>query len=139
MFDLDGTPAYQLVVRQLLDVDSQIRALDARGAEQSKTDTRVYCCSMCHGVDYPDRTEAERRRRETVVNGRRGRSWSRRVVESEVHGELQSLQTATDRPGLAQISLALARVLDNPKAVSSHPPAARVLLALLEKLRSASR
>jgi hypothetical protein len=45
---------------------------------------------------------------------------------------------ATDRPGVAQTALALARILDNPRAVSSQPPAAKVLAALLDKLRSAS-
>jgi hypothetical protein len=34
-------------------------------------------------------------------------------------------------PGLAQVALALARLLDNPKAVSSQPAAAKVLTALL--------
>jgi hypothetical protein len=33
--------------------------------------------------------------------------------------------------------LALSRILDNPRAVSQHPAAAKVLAALLEKLRSA--
>ena len=57
-------------------------------------------------------------------------------VESGVEAEIAGLAEA--RPGLAQAALALARVLDNPKAVSSHPPAAKVLAALLDKLRSAS-
>jgi hypothetical protein len=35
-------------------------------------------------------------------------------------------------------ALALARILDNPKAVNQHPAAAKVLSALLDKLRSAS-
>ena len=39
---------------------------------------------------------------------------------------------------MAQIALALARILDNPKAVGSQPAAAKVLAALLDKLRSAS-
>jgi hypothetical protein len=59
-------------------------------------------------------------------------------VESAVQAELHSLHAATDRPGLAQIALTLARILDNPKAVSTQPAAAKVLAALLDKLRSAS-
>jgi hypothetical protein len=35
---------------------------------------------------------------------------------------------------VAQIALALARILDNPRAVSSQPAAAKVLAALLDKL-----
>jgi hypothetical protein len=59
-------------------------------------------------------------------------------VESAVVTELGTLCAATDRPGVAQIALALARILDNPKAVSSQPAAAKVLAGLLDKLRSAS-
>jgi hypothetical protein len=59
-------------------------------------------------------------------------------VESAVVIELATLPAATDRPGLAQMALALARILDNPKAVSSQPPAARMLTTLLERLRLSS-
>ena len=64
-----------------------------------------------------------------------GRSWSRGVRGA---AELHSLNAGTDRPGMAQIALALARILDNPKAVGSQPAAANVLAVLLDKLRSAS-
>ena len=43
------------------------------------------------------------------------------------------------RPGLAAAALSLARVLDNPRAVSTHPAAAKVLTPLLDKLHRASR
>lgn len=59
-------------------------------------------------------------------------------VESAVQAELNSSHAATDKPGLVQIALAWARILDNPKAVSSQPAAAKVLATLLDKLRSAS-
>jgi hypothetical protein len=36
------------------------------------------------------------------------------------------------RPGLAAAAVALAEILDNPRAVSSQPAAAKVLVALLE-------
>jgi len=39
------------------------------------------------------------------------------------------------RPGLAQVALALARPMDNPRAVSSKPAAAKVLASLLDRLR----
>jgi hypothetical protein len=45
---------------------------------------------------------------------------------------------AEARPGLTQTALALARILDDPRATSQKPAAARVLTTLLEKLRSAS-
>jgi hypothetical protein len=58
-------------------------------------------------------------------------------VESAVEDEIGGL-AGQARPGLAQAALAMARVLDSPKAVSSQPAAAKVLAALLDKLRSAS-
>jgi hypothetical protein len=36
------------------------------------------------------------------------------------------------------VAPALARILDNPKAINQQPAPAKVLAALLEKLRSAS-
>jgi hypothetical protein len=57
--------------------------------------------------------------------------------EAGVAAETDGL-AAQARPGLAQAALAVARVLDNPKAVNQHAAAARVLSALLDKLRSAS-
>ena len=58
-------------------------------------------------------------------------------VESAVNDEIGGL-AADARPGLAQTALALARIMDNPKAVNQQPAAAKVLAALLEKLHSAS-
>jgi hypothetical protein len=54
-----------------------------------------------------------------------------------VLAEIQALGSSA-RPGLVAAAVAMARILDNPKAVSSQPPAARVLTSLLDKLRSAS-
>jgi hypothetical protein len=45
---------------------------------------------------------------------------------------------ADARPGLAQIALALARLLDNPRAVNQQPAAAKALVGVLDELRSAS-
>jgi hypothetical protein len=42
------------------------------------------------------------------------------------------------RPGLAQAAVAVTRILDNTRTVNQQPAAAKVLAALLEKLRSAS-
>ncbi|MGP0080838.1 hypothetical protein [Mycobacterium sp.] len=39
------------------------------------------------------------------------------------------------RPGLVAAALALAAVLDNPRATSSKPPAARQLVNILNQLR----
>jgi hypothetical protein len=55
-------------------------------------------------------------------------------VESGVEAEIAGL--AESRPGLAQIALALARIMDNPRALSSQPPAAKVLTTVLDKLHS---
>ena len=58
-------------------------------------------------------------------------------VESGVQDEIGGL-AAEARPGLAQAALCMARLLDNPKAVNQQPAAAKVLAAMLEKLRSTS-
>jgi hypothetical protein len=58
-------------------------------------------------------------------------------VESGVQAEIGGPGTDA-RPGLAAAALALARVMDEPRAVNQQPAAAKVLAALLEKLHSAS-
>ena len=56
-------------------------------------------------------------------------------VEVGVQAEIGS--AAEVRPGLAQMALAMDRILDNPKAVNHAPAAAKVLTALLDKLHQA--
>jgi hypothetical protein len=58
-------------------------------------------------------------------------------VEAGVKAEIGGLAAAA-RPGLAQAALALARILDNPKAVNQQPAAAKTLAVLLDKLASMS-
>jgi hypothetical protein len=45
---------------------------------------------------------------------------------------------AEARPGLAQVALALARLVDDPRAVNQQAAAAKTLAMLLDRLRSAS-
>ena len=71
--------------------------------------------------------------RESVIAPR----FSPNTVTAAVSLEISEIG-AHSRPGLAAAAIAMARILDNPKAVSSQPPAAKVLSALLDKLRSAS-
>jgi hypothetical protein len=59
-----------------------------------------------------------------------------RPVESGVTAELAGLTEA--RPGLAQVALAMARLMDNPRAVNQQPAAAKGAGALLDKLHLAS-
>jgi hypothetical protein len=61
----------------------------------------------------------------------------RGAVESAVALEIESLG-AISRPGVAAACLALAAVLDNPRAVSTKPAAAAKLVHLLEMLRKGS-
>src|SRR5947209_14415035 len=56
-------------------------------------------------------------------------------VESAVERELDGLAQAEARPGLKEAAVALARILDNPKAVSQQPAAAKNLAEILERLR----
>jgi hypothetical protein len=59
-------------------------------------------------------------------------------VEAGVLSELDGLSQAEARPGLAQVALALARIMDNPRAINQKAAAAKVLASLLDKLHSAS-
>ena len=55
-------------------------------------------------------------------------------VEAGVQAEIEGLQQTLDRPGVAQMALALARILDDPRAKSQQPAAAANLANLLDKL-----
>jgi hypothetical protein len=58
-------------------------------------------------------------------------------VEAAVRAEVQEFGSAV-RPGLVAAAIAMARVLDNPKAVSSQPPAAGQLVNILNQLRKSA-
>jgi hypothetical protein len=60
-------------------------------------------------------------------------------VEAAVEAEIAGLAQAEARPGLAQTALALARILDSPRAVSTQAAAAKVLAVLLDKLSASPR
>lgn len=60
------------------------------------------------------------------------------VAEAAVVEELASLTSAETRKGAAQAALAMARILDNPLAISQQPAAAARLTAILEDLRKGS-
>lgn len=55
-------------------------------------------------------------------------------VELAVAQELGGLAQSAARPGLVAVALALARVLDNPRAVSAQPSAAGKLKQILGEL-----
>ena len=56
-------------------------------------------------------------------------------VESAVRSEIEAL--SAPRPGLVATAIALARVLDDPRATSTKPAAAGKLADMLETLRKA--
>jgi hypothetical protein len=57
-------------------------------------------------------------------------------VEKAVQAELGGL--AVSRPSLAAIAVSMARILDNPRAKSTQPPAAKVLASVLDTLHKGS-
>jgi hypothetical protein len=57
-------------------------------------------------------------------------------VVAAVQQEIDSL--VSPRPGLAAVALAMAAVLDDPKATSTKPPAAGQLMRVMELLRKSS-
>jgi hypothetical protein len=58
-------------------------------------------------------------------------------VEAGVQAEIGGLAMEA-RPGLAAMAVSLAQLMDDPKARSQQPAAAKVLAGMLDKLRSAS-
>jgi len=60
------------------------------------------------------------------------------AAETAVLEELASLTSAETRLGAAQAALAMARILDNPLALSQQPAAAAKLTTILEDLRKGS-
>lgn len=59
-------------------------------------------------------------------------------AERAVVEELTTLTSAETRKGAAQAALAMARILDNPLALTQQPQAAARLTAILEDLRKGS-
>ena len=57
-------------------------------------------------------------------------------VEAAVRVEISELHNPD--LGLAAVAVALAKILDNPKAISSQPPAARQLIKALDRLHATS-
>jgi hypothetical protein len=60
------------------------------------------------------------------------------TVESGVEAELAGLAQAAARPGLVQVALSLARILDNPRPMGQQPAAAGKLADILDRLRKGS-
>ena len=58
-------------------------------------------------------------------------------VVAAVLAEVEALDST--RPALVAAAIAMARVLDNPKAVSSQPPAAGQLVSILNQLRKSAQ
>jgi hypothetical protein len=57
-------------------------------------------------------------------------------VESATQEEVSGMSTT--RPAMVAIGLAMARLLDNPRVASAQPPAAKVLVSVLETLHKGS-
>jgi hypothetical protein len=85
---------------------------------------RCVDCTEAHrlrAIDY--RTRKEESEPEPTSPG---------PVELATQAELNGL--AQTRPALAAIALAMARILDNPRAKSTQPPAAKVLVNVMDTL-----
>ena len=94
---------------------------------------RVGCINGCRCDDCTESNRVyfrERRASQSAQTSDPG------PVEVAVEAEIAALAGA--RPGLAQAAIAMARIIDNPKAVNQQPAAAKVLVTLLDKLGSAS-
>lgn len=58
--------------------------------------------------------------------------------ELAVAAEIRTLSSASKHPGLVESALSMAKILDNPIAVTTHPSAQRQLMVALDKLHAAS-
>jgi hypothetical protein len=144
------------VPQQICSRNGQIMHESAHGMRRSyKAGCR---CDLCKQAENEYRRGLRQRRREEVgefvtravpslslVAGGGGAALTSGnaanisgAVESAVSLEIEGLG-AISRPGIAAAALALARVLDNPKAVSTQPAAAAKLAHLLDMLRKGSR
>jgi hypothetical protein len=59
-------------------------------------------------------------------------------VETAVAAEIAGLASAEARPGLAAVATAMARLLDDPRAKTPKPAAAKVLVTVLDTLHKGS-
>jgi hypothetical protein len=124
----------------------------AHGSRQSYK--RGCRCDLCKQAEREYKKDLRQRQREAVgefvtpsvtlslVSGSGSDFKSHPVsgsgaVESAVALEIDELGPH-QRPGLAAGALAMARILDNPKAVSTQPAAAAKLAQILETLRRTS-
>ena len=85
-------------------------------------------CSAC-----VDRNSSYRQQRRANIS--RGDIPAGRGPGSVELGVLEEIELAAEsRPGLAEIALVLARLLDNPAARNMHPAAAKTLVNVLDVL-----
>jgi hypothetical protein len=85
-------------------------------------------CTEAHrlrAIDYRTRKEESEPPPEQTAPGQ---------VEKAIAAEIAGLASAEARPGLAAIAVAMARLLDNPKARSTQPSAAKVLVTVMDTL-----
>lgn len=108
-------------------------------------------CDQCKQAESAYKRDLRRRHREAVGEVVTGAAPSLSLVTGSGAEFLTSENTVTAavsleisgigahlRPGLAAAAIALARVLDNPKAVSTQPAAAAKLSDLLKQFRKNS-
>ena len=86
-------------------------------------------CTEAHRVYETLRLERKRDADAAPLPAEMGR------VEAAVAAEIADLAQAQERPGLAQTALALARLMDDPRAKNQQPAAATKLTDILDKLR----
>jgi hypothetical protein len=106
--------------------------------------TRGCHCNVCKAAERDYQRERYRRQRGLsvdppdpptlgVVTEPTDSSYDGSVVAA-VRAELEAAPTASERPGLAAVALALATILDNPKHIPTQPAAARQLVTILDRL-----
>ena len=77
----------------------------------------------------------KRRLRDNKINGGPARPTGAGAVEMAIWAEVEGLEQAESRPTLVQAAVAMARILDNPRAPGPQPQAAKQLADLMNQLR----
>ncbi len=106
---------------------------------------RCYSVEGCRCADCREAQAAyQAEYRSRVANGEVGASSVAQLppagpgaVELAVRAEIEGSAGAEARPGVAAAAAALGRLLDSPRVMSAHPPAAKALTMLLGTLGKA--
>jgi hypothetical protein len=106
---------------------------------------RCYSVEGCRCADCREAQAAyQAEYRSRVANGEVGASVAQLPlagpgpVEAAIRQEIEGLPLAAARPALVETAVTMAKILDNPRAVSQQPAAAGKLADIMDRLHNGS-